>query len=341
MKKLLLSFVVLSGALATAQVGINTDAPQAMLDISAKDNQKGDLRIQDVDKSYEVDWILTWDEKDKKVRRTSIKDIAWEKRNKEKTKYIKSAVENPNEVIEKIRECPEDRLVYDKLFGKDNGKYDFVYCATPVSVGDYSRTWLNLNLGAEYANIHSSHFEPTVSKTGTDAHNEAKTYGSLYQWQRASDGHEFRNSEPTTELADTWKSTGKAAKKFVNRNLNNWVKNGESASGPDLELWSAKGDNNPCPSGYHVPTAGEWRDLFNAVGSNNNMWSQNKLPNLAAAGYRSGSNPIPGGKGANYWSSTNSSNSQAQSTGFSDKGNNPNLHLGRAYGFSVRCIKSK
>ncbi|MCT7904378.1 fibrobacter succinogenes major paralogous domain [Candidatus Ornithobacterium hominis] len=234
-------------------------------------------------------------------------------------------------------------VIPDRNYGKEtNGqlRHQFVYLPVTVKgAKGYNKTWLNYNLGAEYAK--ETNFKPQQQLFGTDAHGDDKTYGSLYQWQRASDGHEFRNSEPTTDLADTWKSTGKAAKKFVNRNLNNWVKNGESASGPDLELWSAKGDNNPCPSGYHVPTAGEWRDLFNAVGSNNNMWSQNKLPNLAAAGYRSGSNPIPGGKGANYWSSTNSSNSQAQSTGFSDKGNNPNLHLGRAYGFSVRCIKSK
>ncbi|SZD72980.1 fibrobacter succinogenes major paralogous domain [Candidatus Ornithobacterium hominis] len=346
MKKLLLSLAVLSAVAVTAQVGINTDEPKAMLDISAKDDQKGDLRIQDVDRLYGVDWILTWDEKDKKVRKMSIKDIEWDIKNKEIIDYIKGAVKNPNEVIEKIRKCPEDRLVYDKLFRKDNGKHDFVYCATTATgvtgVTGTSYIWLNLNLGAEYANIHSPHFEPTVSKTGTDAHEDAKTYGSLYQWQRASDGHEFRGSETTIDKADTWTDTGKAAEKFILSDDGHWVSN----PSPDLNLWQGGADrvNNPCPSGYHVPTIEEWQEFHQAVTGNSDdssgqMWSQTKLSNLAAAGYHpyGYDSLIEVDSYGGYW--TSSAKDDHAYGYYFNSGNNGTFAGVPSDGYSVRCLK--
>ncbi|SZD72956.1 Uncharacterised protein [Candidatus Ornithobacterium hominis] len=46
MKKLLLSFVVLPGALATAQVGINTDAPSATLNVKTKDDAQSPKNLE-------------------------------------------------------------------------------------------------------------------------------------------------------------------------------------------------------------------------------------------------------------------------------------------------------
>ncbi|MCT7904800.1 fibrobacter succinogenes major paralogous domain [Candidatus Ornithobacterium hominis] len=352
MKKLLFSLAVLSAVAVTAQVGINTDAPQAMLDIRSKGNQKGDLRIegdlriQDVEEKS-IQWFLVWDEKDQKVKRTSlsreISRIKSEIENDGKRKHIRDKQPaRADEIINKIKQCAPENIVFDKLFGVD-GKHDFVYCAITVTGTNYNKTWLNLNLGAEYANIHSTNFDPIVSKTGEVAHKEAKTYGSLYQWQRASDGHEFRNREKTPDKAQSWTYTGNSAGKFITSSDSNWVSNPSS----DFNLWQAGGDNNPCPLGYHVPTVQEWQEFYQAVTgstsavSTGQMWIQDKLPNLAAAGYHYGNDGslFYDKDGGYYWSSTATSSNNAHNFYFHRDGSDVNDNSSQVHGLSVRCLK--
>ncbi len=237
----------------------------------------------------------------------------------------------------------------DRHFGEADQKHDFIYLPVEVTADNgYNETWLNLNLGAEYANIHSANFDPTIEKTGTDAHQDANTYGSLFQWQRPAEGHELRTSANTSGYAPSWTDMGSKLGKFIANNHHNWVSNGSSASGDDLNLWKEGGANQVCPVGYHVPTKAEWQAFHQAVtGSqtevnNNNIWLQTLLSNLSAAGHRlygNGSLVHTGSTGL-YWSSESySSYGSPLYFNSSKSSTKQGTYVYRSRGFSVRCLK--
>ncbi|MGV4545525.1 hypothetical protein, partial [Ornithobacterium rhinotracheale] len=76
----------------------------------------------------------------------------------------------------------------DKKFGVEtNGKLEHQFVYIPIT-GPDGRTWLNNNLGADYANVNSRHFNPTQQATSKT---DYKAYGSLFQWGREANGHEL------------------------------------------------------------------------------------------------------------------------------------------------------
>lgn len=181
------------------------------------------------------------------------------------------------------------------------------------------RTWMDRNLGASRA-----------ATSGTDT----EAYGDLYQWGRAADGHEKRDSETTSELSS---SDTPGHGMFI---LSTFEQNEEWRNPPNDELWQGAdgGINNPCPVGYRLPTDAEWQAEQESWSSTDAAGAFGSPLKLHMAGYR-----LPGGGiievdvRGRYWSSS-VPGEFARSFSFENSEAALNSS-GRAYGLSVRCIK--
>ncbi|MGV4517675.1 FISUMP domain-containing protein, partial [Ornithobacterium rhinotracheale] len=213
----------------------------------------------------------------------------------------------------------------DKKFGVEtNGKLEHQFIYIPIT-GPDGRTWLNNNLGAEYARVGSQYFNPVQQATSKT---DWKAYGSLFQWGREANGH---------ELVDWTSST---SGRVVHSNLS-WSSDMSSS----LTTY-----HDPCPNGYHTPTEQELRNLHNTIvgkslsGTNSSnsdkMWSERQL-NLPAAGYRgytNGSQFYNAGSSGYYWSSAQRGSSYAWGLHFYSSDSYMRNIL-RSCGQPVRCLK--
>jgi uncharacterized protein (TIGR02145 family) len=181
------------------------------------------------------------------------------------------------------------------------------------------KTWMDRNLGATQ-----------VATSSTDA----AAYGDLYQWGRGTDGHQIRTSSTTDTLSSIDQPANGNFILATSASSDDW------RSPQNDNLWQGvNGINNPCPSGYRLPTDTEWEAELLTWSSNDAVGafvSQLKLP---VAGYRSsssGSLYFVGTKGY-YWGSTVSS---TFSRYLSFKSSNAFMITSRrAPGRSVRCLK--
>ncbi len=180
------------------------------------------------------------------------------------------------------------------------------------------RTWMDRNLGASQ-----------VATSPTDN----LAYGDLYQWGRGTDGHECKHSDTTSVLSEG-----------DNPGHGDFITHGSSLydwrNPQNDNLWQGvDGINNPCPTGYRLPTETEWTEEVESWTSQNASGAYGSVLKLPMAGSRNYSNGsfYFAGIGGNYWSSTVSGTSARYLHFFSsDASMNPSL---RAYGSSVRCIK--
>ncbi len=225
-----------------------------------------------------------------------------------------------------------------KVAAGSNGQTLTFYNGAPVWTGgtiSYANTvvsttgkiWMDRNLGAT-----------RVANSSTDY----LAYGSLYQWGRGSDGHElitWTNSTTGTPVNGTT-STLSSIDQPANGNFIFSNNSGDWRSATNDNLWQGvSGVNNPCPTGYRIPTETEWdaeRQRWSSNTSGGAFASPLRLP-LAGNRYRADGSLEGVGTIGWYWSSTvNTANSKALEF-FS---NNASMINGaRGNGYSVRCMK--
>ncbi len=194
-----------------------------------------------------------------------------------------------------------------------------------VTSPDTGRVWLDRNLGASQ-----------VCTSSTDS----ACYGDLYQWGRATDGHESRTSTNTSTLATT---ITPGSNTFITNvtSPHNWT-TADSDGSSRTSAWADGGSNDICPAGFSVPTEAELTaDTISATTTDitNSATAFSSFLKIPVAGYHS---PVGGGlevvgSFAFLWSrSANGSNS-----GFLDVNSSQGQfsNNSRANALSVRCIK--
>ena len=192
------------------------------------------------------------------------------------------------------------------------------------------KIWMDRNLGAS-----------TVADSLTDYN----SYGDLYQWGRLSDGHEtiVWTSSTTSDGSEQNRDTMMLSSMDVPGHDDFILISGSPfdwRSPQNDNLWQGvNGVNNPCPSGYRLPTEAEWqaeRASWISDDADGAIASPLKLPVAGGRDYSDGSLYSVGTSGY-YWSST-VSGSDARNLSFS--GSDAFVYTGaRAYGYTVRCLK--
>ena len=197
----------------------------------------------------------------------------------------------------------------------------------PVTNPTTGKIWMDRNLGA--------------SQVATSS-NDVASFGDLYQWGRGADGHQCRTSATTTMLSST-DVPGNSNFILAPAEPNNWQ------SIVNNNLWQGvSGINNPCPSGYRIPTDAEFDAERSSWSSQNALGAFTSPLKLTLAGKRDtwDGSIVLLEKGL-YWTSNWSQTSLNPSllvdqAGYLYFGNNF-AYMNRGFlapGRSVRCIKN-
>ena len=209
-------------------------------------------------------------------------------------------------------------------------------------LGPEGKTWLNNNLGANYANTTSSAFDLDAQASSATDFN---AYGSSFQWGRYADGHELI----------TWSSgsSGTAVNAVISTLSSsddpgnaNFIKNGSPPvdwrDPQNDDLWQGvSGTNNPCPVGYRLPTETELANQRTSWSGNNSTGALASPLKWTMAGFRASSTGTIGTTHGYYWTSTigtGSGSTKSRRLRFNSSSAGINVD-DRAYGFAVRCLK--
>lgn len=196
-----------------------------------------------------------------------------------------------------------------------------IVAPVPTVFSANGREWMDRNLGAS-----------RVATSSTD--NQA--YGDLYQWGRLADGHEKRTSGTVLNQLSSSDNPGHDRFILATEVPYDW----RSPYNP--ELWhGVSGINNPCPSGFRLPTRAEWEAEMNSWSSKDADGAFSSPLKLTVAGNRNYSNgnfEYVGDTGRYWTSQTYQPDWQSRIVQFSSSSGYMN-YLNRARGLSIRCIK--
>lgn len=136
-----------------------------------------------------------------------------------------------------------------------------------------SKVWMDRNLGATRA---------------AQSMNDEASYGDLYQWGRKTDGGQLRTATTTSTQLSTYTT---ASTFYVT--INPWTSDPNwyttTGSSYTLQPWSSLdgGVNNPCPTGFRVPTALEWNNELNGMIGAGLVTNSTTATNIVTGAYAS------------------------------------------------------
>jgi uncharacterized protein (TIGR02145 family) len=199
-----------------------------------------------------------------------------------------------------------------------------VFCAggatavVEVTNPSTGKIWMDRNLGATQV--------ATISA-------DANAYGDLYQWGRRADGHQCLTSVATTTLSSI-DQPSHANFILASSTPYDW------RSPQSTNLWQGvNGINNPCPSGYRIPTETELNAERLSWSVNTSVGAFDSPLKLPIAGFRDAASGsfINIGISGYYWSSTVSGTNSRRL--WFDSGTAAISSHNNAFGRSVRCLK--
>lgn len=235
----------------------------------------------------------------------------------------------------------------------------------------YLRAYAKMGADVSYGNVEIYEHGTVITETGkkwmaynlgsspANSSNDVNAYNAFYQWGRTTDGHQIKTSTVNTIRASsslpTTYNDAIVGSDFIQPynspyylffNAIDIYRSSDYADWLNPEnsrLWQGvNGINNPCPSGYRIPTATEYTAEVNTWTSKNPTGAFNSKLKLSVGGYRPFTSPgsIIGATNGFYWTGTTGINVNEKQKAYYLQLADGKTYLDyKSYGFAVRCIK--